>query len=437
MTLGTVITTMTNITKRSFGVDLHSGEVPPTTFVFDKVEELYEWFQDLPTSETGSIRILCVQIERPNNSELSGIDFELPIPRSILESAVWRPEVYYNLASTHAGGAAGLVDIPWRFILQTPLDGGPFCSLAMSCKPKVVKGVYIFDKDFLNPAEMTDGNASISTWESSGLQIVTLPQKFLQAHSGALSQRLARTITKVRSVERVLELADQEAPDFVSISRTLHACNMELVDLERRSRFEQTVVNAIETIVVESRTGARPRPQVALQQAAIASRQFDFESLPRRMENARTTVNSLIQQRTQALNLELTHASHQIAEATLSDARSMKTIAILTMVLLPATAVASLFSMNLFDWSAKDGGDIANRWLWIYFVVTIPLTVIILASWWYWNRRTSRRLTAKQTALHPHQSRRFTDEETAIEEPSSDPESDNAKMVMIDDRHRS
>jgi hypothetical protein len=60
------------------------------------------------------------------------------------------------------------------------------------------------------------------------------------------------------------------------------------------------------------------------------------------------------------------------------------------MVLLPGTAVASLFSMNMFNWSAADGGDIASKWLWIYFVVTIPLTGLTLALWWFWNRRGLR-----------------------------------------------
>ena len=100
-------------------------------------------------------------------------------------------------------------------------------------------------------------------------------------------------------------------------------------------------------------------------------------------------------------NLELTQASYRIAEATLSDAKSMRTIAVLTMVLLPGTAVASLFSMGMFNWSANDGARIASKWTWIYFVVTIPLTVAILAAWWIWSRRSMSVFSSSGRPVQP------------------------------------
>ena len=415
--------------KRMYGVDLHDNAKPPSTTELEDHAELYKWFNEHPDSGTGiCVRILCVQIENLSNATPTSSRFDIPLPPSVVESAVWKPEVYYNLASNSAGGAAGLTDEPWRFILQTPLDGGSFCSLAMARKGNIVKGIYFFDDESLNPAEMTGGDSSLSAWRSSGVQIVTLPHKFLQAHSVDVSQRLARTIARVRAVETSLAAVDQTPPNFSGLGRTLHACSMELVDIERRSRFEQSVVEAIESIVVKFRHGTLPWPPLSPQQAALASRKFDFESLPRRIENARNTINGLIQQRTQALNLELTQASHRIAAATLSDSRSMKTIAILTMVLLPGTAVASLFSMNLFDWSATNGGQITNKWLWIYFAVTVPLTGIILGSWWYWNRRSLRSTAQFGPSVDGGQNP-FRDEETGPSEPlSSERDPDEAKL---------
>ena len=406
-------------TKRMFGVDLHDNGNDAATTEFDDHEELYKWFNEHPDSGSGiCVRLLCVQIESFSGEGPIPSQFDIPLPPSVVESAVWKPEVYHNLASNAAGGAAGLTDEPFRFILQTPLDGGPFCSLAIARKGNIAKGIYFFDEQSLNPADMTGGDASLSAWRSNGVQIITLPHKFLQVHSVDLSQRLARTIARVRAVETNLVATDQTPPNFSSLGRILHACSMELVDIERRSRFEQSVVEAIETIVLKYRHGTLPWPPLSPQQAALASRKFDFESLPRRMENARTTINGLIQQRTQALNLELTQASHRIAEASLSDSRSMKTIAILTMVLLPGTAVASLFSMNLFDWSAADGGQIASKWLWIYFVVTVPLTGMIIALWWYWNRRSLRSTVQYGPSMNGSQNP-FRDEETGMSEPQS------------------
>jgi len=69
----------------------------------------------------------------------------------------------------------------------------------------------------------------------------------------------------------------------------------------------------------------------------------------------------------------------------------MKTIAVLTLIFLPATALASIFGMSMFDWKAQDGKDIVSQHFWIYLVVALPLTLAVLAAWilWYtWTQRT-------------------------------------------------
>ena len=101
-------------------------------------------------------------------------------------------------------------------------------------------------------------------------------------------------------------------------------------------------------------------------------------------------------------NMEIAESSRRIAEATMSDSASMKTIAILTMVFLPGTAVASFFSMTMFNWGASSGQDVVTRWLWIYFVAAVPLTAIVLAIWWICARRREkdlRRRNARRSSV--------------------------------------
>lgn len=62
----------------------------------------------------------------------------------------------------------------------------------------------------------------------------------------------------------------------------------------------------------------------------------------------------------------------------------MKAIAVLTMFFLPATFVAAFFAMPLFDWSAARGSDVVNSRFWIYWVVTVPGTLVVLALWRAW-----------------------------------------------------
>lgn len=101
-----------------------------------------------------------------------------------------------------------------------------------------------------------------------------------------------------------------------------------------------------------------------------------------------------------------------ITEATQKDGSAVKGIAILGMGFLPATFVAvsfiqkenqlpityllinslslqTFFSMPLFDWTVSEGQSIVrDRFGW-YWVVAIPLTLLVITSWWVvtlWGR---------------------------------------------------
>ncbi len=61
----------------------------------------------------------------------------------------------------------------------------------------------------------------------------------------------------------------------------------------------------------------------------------------------------------------------------------MKTLAVVTMVFLPGTFTASIFAMPLFDWDAQ--GNIAKPRLYVYFAVTLPLTMVTFGIWLIWT----------------------------------------------------
>jgi Mg2+ and Co2+ transporter CorA len=84
------------------------------------------------------------------------------------------------------------------------------------------------------------------------------------------------------------------------------------------------------------------------------------------------------------LNIEIAKATAQVAEETRQDSAAMKTIAVLTLTFLPATAVASFFSMNTFNWFPGPGEVLCSPYIWIFFVVTIPLTLLVYAAWIWW-----------------------------------------------------
>ena len=74
----------------------------------------------------------------------------------------------------------------------------------------------------------------------------------------------------------------------------------------------------------------------------------------------------------------------------------MKTIAAVTMTFLPGTFIAALFAMPLFRWDAplsKDG--IVSRHFWIYWAVTVPLTIVVLVVGYLWTRAQIQRSKIK------------------------------------------
>ncbi|KAL4794834.1 hypothetical protein BDV19DRAFT_364006 [Aspergillus venezuelensis] len=87
---------------------------------------------------------------------------------------------------------------------------------------------------------------------------------------------------------------------------------------------------------------------------------------------------------------EENHQVKDIAEATRKDSEAMKTIAMMTMFYLPASFVATLFSMGIFNFDFENGrkGTISlSGYWWIYAVVTIPLTIGTFLFFWLMRKR--------------------------------------------------
>lgn len=74
------------------------------------------------------------------------------------------------------------------------------------------------------------------------------------------------------------------------------------------------------------------------------------------------------------INIEVANASKALAEAAQRDGSSMKTIAVLTMVFLPARFLAALFSMLSLGWNQPENFS-------VYWAFAIPITVGTFALW--------------------------------------------------------
>lgn len=123
------------------------------------------------------------------------------------------------------------------------------------------------------------------------------------------------------------------------------------------------------------------------------SRQDHIQELRNRIEDQIRVVEMLVSQRDTQLNMEIaaaarrdTEISVEIARATKRDSELMRGIAAVTMIFLPATFVATFFSMVFFH--VGDERIIAlkvDRNIWMYPTVTLPLTVGIVMWYFSWS----------------------------------------------------
>ncbi len=101
----------------------------------------------------------------------------------------------------------------------------------------------------------------------------------------------------------------------------------------------------------------------------------------------------MLSRQDQKTSIDIADASKTIAEETKKDGYSMKTLAVVTMLFLPATSVSSILAMPLFRWDEGDDNTVVSTKLWVYFVLAIPLTAATVGLWWIWQKRMIRGTT--------------------------------------------
>jgi hypothetical protein len=97
------------------------------------------------------------------------------------------------------------------------------------------------------------------------------------------------------------------------------------------------------------------------------------------------TVYSMIGQRDNKLNIETATAARR-------DSNAMRIIAAVTLVFLPGTFTATLFSTTFFNFQNQTS-NVVSWWLWLYFVVTVVLTLAVLVGWYYLEKKQNRTLS--------------------------------------------
>ena len=139
----------------------------------------------------------------------------------------------------------------------------------------------------------------------------------------------------------------------------------------------------LEAMIARLMRGETPPSDLTLDAAdALDYRKRSFQSTLLRLHSLEKRMSNVIQL---SFNL-VTQADSSVLK---TDSRAMKFIAFLTLVFLPATGVASVFSTPFFDvdWESPGSNDRSLRTaksFWIFWAVVLPLTLVGLLLCFAW-----------------------------------------------------
>ncbi|KAF2258378.1 hypothetical protein CC78DRAFT_478929, partial [Lojkania enalia] len=90
---------------------------------------------------------------------------------------------------------------------------------------------------------------------------------------------------------------------------------------------------------------------------------------------------------------------NRIALASQNDSAAMRSITFLTFVFLPATFISAIFSMSFFNFDGEGNKWRISKDFWIYWVITIPVTLFSVMGYYYGNRFFLKKLTDENKNL--------------------------------------
>lgn len=258
-------------------------------------------------------------------------------------------------------------------------------------------------------------------WDPRVCQSPAVPALMLSLLLGQQIQQTQTAIiqeikkVEVRTGHHDFHHQNQPAPDELSLlSARLSGFAARLASVSRKTTMVGELLSHVRSIQ-DSESKQRGSVDTTAEVAArdleaakllqhnvqVLQHRLDMQSLEtdfilKRVEVQLKAVFHLIAQHDSMSNLiissssrDLAKASHVIASYSYRDSSSMKTLAIVTMLFLPGSFVSALFSTDFFAWdevdrTRSDIGIPMTPQLTLYWVITIPLTVLTFVLYFMW-----------------------------------------------------
>ncbi|KAF0322139.1 hypothetical protein GQ607_010642, partial [Colletotrichum asianum] len=178
--------------------------------------------------------------------------------------------------------------------------------------------------------------------------------------------------------------------DLASFSKDLHEASMKVAELARRRNFEDDLAKLLKKELEKRVSDQNQKAQNQLlgdltrYDRWANAHQSDIDGMPGRIDSLNTLLYSMIAQQDNIVSIKL-------AKEGLSDSKAMKTLSVITILFLPGTFVATLFTTNVVSFESPAAETTA------YIKITVPLTVVlmILYGLWLWKEPEWSRMRRK------------------------------------------
>ncbi|KAF1990353.1 hypothetical protein K402DRAFT_401202 [Aulographum hederae CBS 113979] len=168
-----------------------------------------------------------------------------------------------------------------------------------------------------------------------------------------------------------------------------------------------TTLDALRATHKHNHSDMKPSALISNTQAAFRHRKSLFQSSHLRLTSLEKRMQNLI-------SLSFNLVTQQDSRILQVDSQLMKTIATMTLLFLPATTVATIFSSQFFvfgngdgsgDGSASAGGSggsgashiTVSGVFWLFWVIAVPLTAAVVGvGWWYYSKARRELIDQRQ-----------------------------------------
>ncbi|KAL2862623.1 uncharacterized protein BJX67DRAFT_385431 [Aspergillus lucknowensis] len=197
-----------------------------------------------------------------------------------------------------------------------------------------------------------------------------------------LSAQMDRTVWDLSDVFRGIEWKAMSLSRDRESFTGLHNISKHIIYLQEGSDAVLMTVEGLSTLHDDFSGGATidQLEAVRITRRTIAQVESEFQTIKLRVKSLDRRMQNVI-----ALSFHLvTQEGNTLLQ---SDSNTMATIAFVTLVFLPITTVSTVFGSQFFNTSPGNTSLEVSNDFWIFWVVSIPLTLAVLLGWSLWRKQ--------------------------------------------------